>query len=270
MNRNQSTRFVTRSATVNVMARAIEKACKGLIRDFNEVEQLQVSQKGPGDFVSTADFRVEKTLRIELEKARPTYGFIMEESGIVEGEDPHHHWIIDPIDGTSNFLHGIPHFAVTVALKRDKDIIAGCTYDPIKDEFFWAEKGMGAFLNDRRIRVSTRRALNESLLVTGFPFAGHGNPEEFKEILGRVMPKVAGIRRFGSAALDLAYVAAGRFEGYWESGISPWDIAAGIILVKEAGGHVRDLEGGHDMIARKSIIASPEHLHAPLMALLKG
>jgi myo-inositol-1(or 4)-monophosphatase len=268
--KNQSTRFVTRSATVNVMARAIEKACKGLVRDFNEVEHLQVSQKGPGDFVSTADLRVEKTLRMELEKARPTYGFIMEEGGVVKGEDPHNDWVIDPIDGTSNFLHGIPHFAVTVALKRDKEIIAGCTYDPIKDEFFWAEKGLGAYLNDRRIRVSTRKNLNECLLVTGFPFAGHGDSKAFNEVLGRVMPQVAGVRRFGSAALDMAYVAAGRFEGYWEADINPWDIAAGIILVKEAGGHVRDLEGGHDMLTKKTILASPEHLHAKLMDIIKG
>lgn len=267
---NHSTRFLTRSATVNVMTRAIEKACKGLLRDFNEVEHLQVSQKGPGDFVSSADLRVEKVLKAELEKARPSYGFIMEESGLLKGEDPNNYWVIDPIDGTTNFLHGIPHFAVTVALKRGEEVIAGCTYDPVKDELFWAEKGLGAYLNDRRIRVSSRRLLQESLLVTGFPFGTHGDPEVFKTVLGRVMPKVAGVRRLGSAALDLAYVAAGRFEGYWESDIKPWDIAAGIILVKEAGGIVRDLAGGQDMFSQGSILATTQQLYGSILPLMSG
>lgn len=265
-----SSRFMTRSTIVNVMAAAIEKACRGLVRDFNEVEQLQVSQKGPSDFVSSADLRVEKTLRMELERARPDYGFLMEESGTVVGKDSRFRWIIDPIDGTTNFLHGIPHFAVTVALEKDGEITAGCTYDPIKDEFFWAEKGMGAYLNDRRIRVSSRKSLNEALVVTGYPFAGHGDPESFTKILNRIMPQVAGVRRLGSASLDLAYVAAGRFEAYWEGDISPWDIAAGIILVKEAGGYVRDLKNGNDMLAQRSILAANEHLNVPIMKLIRG
>ena len=265
-----SAKFITRSTIVNVMAKAIEMAVKGLVRDFNEIDRLQISQKGRGDFVSSADLRVERVLQEQLAKARPEYGFIMEESGVIEGEDPRYYWIIDPIDGTTNFIHSIPHFAITIALQKDNEIVAGCTYDPIKDEFFWAEKGLGAFMNDRRLRVSERQNLNESLVVTGFPFAGHSDADSFKEVLGRVMPQVAGVRRLGAASLDLAYVAAGRFEAYWESDISSWDIAAGILLVQEAGGYVRDLSGGHKMIKSKSIIACNLHVAQPLLKLIKN
>lgn len=265
-----STRFITRSAIVNVMASAIAKACRSLNRDFNEVERLQVSQKGPGDFVSAADLRVEKILREELSRARPDYGFLMEEGGIVEGRDNRFRWIIDPIDGTTNFLHSLPHFAVTVALEKEGEIIAGVTYDPVKDELFWAEKGMGAYLNDRRLRVSARKKLNESLAVTGYPFAGHGDTEAFLQVLSRVMPQVAGVRRLGAASLDIAYVAAGRFEAYWEADISPWDVAAGIILVREAGGYVADMNGGRDMFKKRTILATNDSLHQPFLKLIRG
>ena len=258
-----------RSALLNVMTRAVDKAARALKRDFGEVEQLQVSTKGPSDFVSNADLKAERILREELAKARPGYAFLAEESGATAGSDSEHRWIIDPLDGTTNFLHGLPHFAISVALERAGELVAGVVYDPIKDEMFLAEKGGGAFLNDRRLRVSARKNLGESLLATGIPFRGHGGTEDFKRQLDFAMNETAGVRRLGAAALDLAYVAAGRYEGFWEEGLSPWDVAAGILLVREAGGYVSDLKGGQTMLHGGTILASNGLLHAPLQAALK-
>jgi myo-inositol-1(or 4)-monophosphatase len=262
-------RIVGRSAHLNVMCNAAFKAARGLVRDFGEVENLQVSRKGPGDFVSTADKKAEEILYTELKKARPSYGFLMEESGVVQGDEDST-WIIDPLDGTTNFLHGIPHFSISIGLKKGDELIAGVVYDPVKDELFYAEKGGGAFLNSRRLRVSARSNLQESLLATGIPFALNAASEnkQFQNTLGKVMPLVAGIRRFGSAALDLAYVAAGRYEGYWEPSLKSWDIAAGIVIVREAGGFVCDLKGGEDMLEIESILATNQALKQSLKDLL--
>ena len=251
------------------MIGAARKAARGLIRDFGEVENLQVSMKGTSDFVSSADLKTEKLLRQELEKARPGFGFLMEEGGAVQGSDASHRWIIDPIDGTTNFLHGIPHFAMSIGLERDGEIIAGVVYDPVHDELFHAEKGGGTFLNDRRLRVSARRKMEESIFATGIPFKGRDGHQDFLATVPKVMDSSAGIRRFGAASLDMAFVAAGRCEGYWESGIKPWDIAAGIILVREAGGYVTDRQGGQDMMASGHVVAANDHLHQALLALVK-
>jgi myo-inositol-1(or 4)-monophosphatase len=260
--------MAVRSAVINVMAAAARKAGRGLIRDFGEVENLQVSKKGPSDFVTTADLKAEKTLRAELEKARPGYGLLMEESEAVAG-DGSHRWIVDPLDGTLNFLHGIPHFCISVALERDGEIIAGVVYEPIGDQEYWAEKGTGAFVSDRRLRVSGRRAMGDAVIATGMPFRGKGGHDSYLASLEAVMAETAGVRRFGSAALDLAYVAAGRFDGFWEFGLNPWDIAAGILLVREAGGYVSDFEGGHDVLKSGNVLAANDHLHLPLGRLLR-
>jgi myo-inositol-1(or 4)-monophosphatase len=258
-----------RSALINVMAGAALKAARGLIRDFGEVEQLQVSVKGPGEFVTAADLKAEKILRAELSKARPGYGFLLEEGGTVRGSDEHHRWIIDPLDGTTNFLHGIPQWAISIALERDGEIVAGMVYEPIRDEAFWAEKGVGAFVNDRRLRVSARRQLGDAVIGTGIPFRERGDHRAYLKTLAAVMAATSGVRRPGSAALDLAYVAAGRFDGFWEFGLQPWDIAAGILLVREAGGYVTDINGGNDMMKSGNVLAANDHLHAPLAKLLK-
>jgi myo-inositol-1(or 4)-monophosphatase len=260
---------IIRSALLNVMMGAARKAARNLVRDYGEVEHLQVSKKGPADFVSSADIKTEKTLRAELKKARPGFGFLMEEGGEIIGDDKSHRWIIDPIDGTTNFLHGIPNFCISIALERDGELTAGVVYQPLGDEMFHAEKGAGAFLNERRLRVSARRKLEDTLIATGIPFIGRPGHETFLKELGAVMPQVAGIRRFGSAALDLAYVAAGRCDGYWETGIKPWDIAAGIVLVKEAGGYVTDFQGGSKMLDNGEVLAANDHLHQPLLKLLR-
>jgi myo-inositol-1(or 4)-monophosphatase len=258
-----------RSALINVMAGAALKAAKGLIRDFGEVEQLQVSVKGPGEFVTAADLKAEKILRAELSKARPGYGFLLEEAGPVRGSDTHHRWIIDPLDGTTNFLHGIPQWAISIALERDGEIVAGLVYEPIRDEAFWAEKGVGAYVNDRRLRVSARRQLGDAIIGTGIPFRERGDHPAYLKTLAAVMATTSGVRRPGSAALDLAYVAAGRFDGFWEFGLQPWDIAAGILLVREAGGYVTDMAGGSEMLKSGDVIAANDHLQAPLAKLLK-
>jgi myo-inositol-1(or 4)-monophosphatase len=259
-----------RTALWTVMTAAAQKAARGLKRDFGEVEQLQVSRKGPSDFVSAADVRAEKVLRQELAKARPKFGFLMEEGGEVKGEDGHHRWIIDPIDGTTNFLHGIPHFAISVGLEMDGEIIAGMVFNPITDEMFFAEKGKGAFLNDRRLRVSARDNLADALLATGIPFRGRPGHAPFLAQLERVMPAVAGVRRAGTASLDLAYVAAGRYDGYWEKGLQPWDVAAGILLVREAGGFISDFNGAKEDLARGDVVAANAKLHKPMLDLLSG
>lgn len=249
------------SALLTVMIAAVRKAGRGLARDFGEVENLQVSRKGPGDFVTNADHRAEKTLFEELSKARPGYGFLLEERGEVPGTDKSHRFIIDPLDGTSNFMHGLPHFAISVGLERDKELVAGVIYDVIKDELFWAEKGTGAFLNDRRLRVSGRGALSDAMLATG----KLDRPAQ----IARVAEVTPTIRRFGSAALDLAYVAAGRYDGFWEYKLAPWDIAAGAIIVREAGGLAREIEGG-DFMQTGHIIATNDKLLPSLQKLLRG
>ena len=258
-----------RSPLLNVMMGAARKAARGLVRDFGEVEHLQVSMKGPADFVSSADVKTEKLLVQELSKARPGFGFLLEEGGELRGDDKSHRWIIDPIDGTTNFLHSIPHFAISIGLERDGEIVAGVIYNPISDEMFHAEKGAGVFLNERRLRVSARRKMDEAVFATGIPFKGRPGHKEFLNVSAAVMANCAGIRRFGSAALDLAYVAAGRYEGYWESGIKAWDIAAGIIMVREAGGWICDYEGNNDMLSRGDLVCGNDHLHKPLLKLVQ-
>jgi myo-inositol-1(or 4)-monophosphatase len=261
--------MATRSPVINVMARAADKAARSLKRDFGEVEQLQVSIKGPGEFVSNADTRAERVLRDELRKARPRFGLLMEESGIIAGEDANHRWIVDPLDGTTNFLHGVPHFAISIGLEQNGEIVAGVVYDPSKDEMFWAEKGVGAYLNDRRLRVSGRRQMNMALIATGTPLADRGDRPAFLAELDAMITATAGVRRLGAAALDLAYVAAGRFDGFWEWGLSPWDVAAGMLLVREAGGYVSEVGGGSDVLEGPSILAANDHLHESLQRLLK-
>jgi myo-inositol-1(or 4)-monophosphatase len=258
-----------RSALINAMANAARKAQRSLIRDFNEVEHLQVSKKGPADFVSAADRKAEKVLQQELAKLRPDFGFVMEEGGRIEAKDGKSYWIIDPLDGTTNFLHGIPHFAISIGVQREDELIAGIVLDVVRDELFWAEKGVGAYVNERRIRVSARRKLPEAVFGTGIPFHGKPGHAPFVKEMSTVMAEVAGIRRLGAAALDLAYVAAGRFDGFWETGLQPWDISAGIVLVREAGGTVTDLTGGDKMLETGGIIAANDVLHAPLSKLLK-
>jgi myo-inositol-1(or 4)-monophosphatase len=262
-----------RSALINVMARAAERAGRALIRDFGEVEQLQVSRKGPADFVSAADHKAEKIVRQELQRARPEFSFLMEESGRIDGPDKQNVWIVDPLDGTTNFLHGLPHFCVSIGLARDNEVIAGVIYDPLKDELFWAEKNNGAYLNNQRLRVSARKRLSDALLATGIPFRIHeGQPvkEKFMEQLHSVMGRLAGVRRFGSAALDLAYVAAGRYDGYWENGLHPWDVAAGLLIVREAGGFVTEINGKRYELGAPNILAANDGLHDPLVRLFSG
>ena len=262
---------------MTVMQNAAQKAARRLLRDFNEVEQLQVSIKGPGDFVSQADLRAEATLREELGRARPGYAFLMEESGAAGGDGWTWRWIVDPLDGTTNFLHGIPHWAISIGLQRRLpdgtiEMVAGLVYNPAANEMFWAEKGIGAFLNERRLRVSARRNMDESLFATGIPFAkvSAKNRLSFARTLGALMPQVAGVRRFGAAALDLAWVAAGRYEGYWELGIRPWDCAAGVLLVREAGGYATDPNGVdlNDFPDSVDAVAGNTHMHSVLRELV--
>ena len=257
-----------KSPVINVMEAAARKASRGLIRDFGEIEHLQVSKKGPADFVSAADLRVERILREELSKGRPGWGLVTEEKGGGIPADKEDVWIADPIDGTTNFLHGIPHFCVTIAHWRRGEIVAGIIYQPIGDEFYWAEKGMGAFHNRRRLRVSARQNLSDAVIATGIPWKGKEKHARYMDTLAAVTPEVAGIRRFGAAALDLAWVAAGRFDGFWEYGLFPWDIAAGILLIREAGGAVSDMDGGDDMLTRGEIFASTPELQKPLLRLI--
>jgi myo-inositol-1(or 4)-monophosphatase len=258
-----------RSPLMTIMTDAVMKASRSLKRDFGEVENLQVSRKGPGDFVSAADRKAEQILRDALQKARPDYGFIMEESGIIEGTDPSHRWHIDPLDGTTNFLHGIPQFAISVGLERDGQIVAGVIYDPVKDELFIAEKGKGAFLNNRRIRVAARMEMADAVVTCGLPNIGKGDHGLFLREAAAVMGTVAGMRRLGAAALDLAYVACGRCDAYWERGLNSWDMAAGLILIREAGGYVSDADGGSDPMTTGTIACGNEVLHRELLKLLK-
>ncbi|MDQ0348490.1 inositol monophosphatase family protein [Ancylobacter vacuolatus] len=257
-----------RTPLMTVMVQAVRKAGRSLIRDFGEVENLQVSLKGPANFVSNADRKAERILQDELTKARPSYGFIMEESGEVDGTDESHRWIIDPLDGTTNFLHGIPLFCVSLALARDGVPVAGVIYNPVTDELFVAEKGAGAFMNDRRIRVAARRNLADAVVCCGLPHMGRGDFARFGREYASVAPKVAGLRRTGTAALDLAWVAAGRFDAFWERGLSPWDMAAGIVMVREAGGYVSDLDGGDKMLAKGDIIVGNDTVRRDLLTLV--
>jgi myo-inositol-1(or 4)-monophosphatase len=258
------------SALLNVMTAAARKAARSLKRDFGEVEKLQVSLKGPANFVTAADKRAEDILHAELTKARPGYGFLGEEGGVREGSDTTHTWIVDPLDGTTNFLHGIPHFAISIALKREDTIVAGLIYNPANDEFFTAERGKGAFFNDRRIRVAARKRLSEAVVCCGLPHLGRGDLALFRREFSVVQEKVAGLRRFGAAALDLAWIAAGRFDCYWERRLSPWDFAAGVILVREAGGFVTDLDGNERTMEAGDIIAGNEDMHREVMGLIKS
>jgi len=258
------------SPALNVMVAAARKAGRPLIRDFNELENLQISLKGPADFVTSADKRTEKILIEELSKARPGYGFLGEEGGAIEGKDKTHRFVIDPIDGTTNFMHGVPHFAISIALEREGQLVAGVVFNPVTDDLFTAEKGHGAYLNNKRLRTAARKELSPSLIATGLPWLGKDGHARANAEMAVVMNATSGIRRFGSAALDLAYVAAGRFDGFWERGLQPWDIAGGIVLLREAGGIVSDMNGGQDMLTGGSILASNEHLHPQLLKLLKG
>ncbi|QMW22219.1 inositol monophosphatase family protein [Sandaracinobacteroides saxicola] len=256
------------SAIITVMERACRKAAVRLRRDFNEVAQLQVSRKGPADFVSIADRACEETLVEALRHARPGWGFVLEEGGEIAGDEGAPRFIIDPLDGTSNFLHGIPHFAISIGVESQGEIVAGLIYQPLTDESFWAERGQGAWLQDRRLRVAARRDLADCLIATGIPYKGHGDQARFGQELAAVMPEVAGVRRFGAASLDLAWVAAGRYDGFWEAGLSYWDIAAGLIIVKEAGGFVSDFRGGERMVDRREIIAGNSEVHSKLHRLV--
>ncbi|MCR9221427.1 MAG: inositol monophosphatase [Alphaproteobacteria bacterium] len=265
--------MIIRSATMNVMTRAAQKAGRALVRDFGEVEQLQVSRKGPADFVSTADKKAEKILRDELLKGRPDYSLLMEESGGHEGKDPDRRFIVDPLDGTTNFLHGLPHWAVSVGYEERGELVAGVIFDPIKDELFWAERGKGAYLNDRRIRVSGRRRLSDAVVATGIPHLGIQEGEgqaQFLRRLEKAMASCAGVRRWGTASLDLAYVAAGRYDAFWERGLSAWDVAAGVVIVREAGGFALDSKGKTFKLDAPDILAVNDSLQKPLVDMLRA
>ena len=257
------------SPALNVMVAAARKAGRGLIRDFGELENLQVSKKGPADFVTTADQRTERILVEELSRARPGYGFLVEERGLIEGPDKSHRFLIDPIDGTTNFLHGIPQFAISIALEREGVLVSGLFFNPVTDEMYVAERGHGAYLNDKRLRVAARKTLSEILVASGAPFMGKEGHEQFLGELRGVLNATAGMRRFGSAALDLAWVASGRFDAFWERNLKAWDIAAGILLVREAGGVATDLNGRDKMLDSGDILVANDALHRQLLDLLR-
>ena len=257
------------SAVLNVMIKAARRAGRGLNRDLGEIEHLQVSVKGPRNFVTAADRRAEAILREELAKARPDYGFLGEEGGAHEGADKAHRWIVDPLDGTTNFLHGIPHFAVSIALERNGTIVAGLVYNPANDEMFVAERGKGAFLDDKRIRVAARERLADAVVACGLPHYGRGDLALARNEIAAAQQHFAGLRRYGAAALDLAWVAAGRLDAYWERDLSPWDVAAGSLLVREAGGYVSDLDGGDAILRKGNVVAGNETMHRALLRLLK-
>ena len=257
------------SALINVMVKAARRAGRSLKRDLGEIENLQVSLKGPANFVSLADKRAEQMLCEDLSKARPGYGFLGEEGGIREGQDKSHTWIVDPLDGTTNFLHGIPQFAISIGLQREGTMIAGVIYNPANDELYTAERGKGAFLNDQRLRVAGRRKLNESVIACGLPHIGRGDFKLSLAELAEIQPRVGGLRRFGAASLDMAFVAAGRLDGYWERNLQAWDMAAGQIIVREAGGIVSGIEGDDDPLKTGDVICGNEHIHAELVKILK-
>lgn len=258
------------SANLNLMIKTARKAGRSLVKDFREVENLQVSAKGPGDFVTRADREAERIVRTELMDARPTYGWLGEETGAAAGEDPTRRWIVDPLDGTTNFLHGQPHWAVSIALEHKGEVVAGVVYDAAKDEMFVAEKGAGAWLNDGRIRVSGRRSMGDAVFATGLPFAGRGNLPATLQDMARLLPVCAGVRSWGASALDLAYVAAGRFEGYWDRALSAWDMAAGLILVREAGGFAAAVEDGRHPVEAGSVICGNAALFDPFAKVVRA
>ncbi|WP_299557606.1 inositol monophosphatase family protein [uncultured Sulfitobacter sp.] len=258
------------SANLNIMIKAARKAGRALVKDFREVENLQVSMKGAGDFVSRADIAVEKTLKQELMTARPTYGWLAEEGGGQEGEDPTRRWIVDPLDGTTNFLHGLPHWAISIALEHKGQVVAGVVFDVAKDEMFFAEKGAGAWMNESRLRVSGRSRMIEAIFATGIPFGGRSDLPATLQDIARLAPVCAGVRRWGSAALDLAYVAAGRYDGYWERRLNAWDLAAGIIIVKEAGGLVEPIKPQGDILADGEIVAANEAIFSTFAKVVRG
>jgi myo-inositol-1(or 4)-monophosphatase len=257
------------SALLTVMLSAARKAGKSLARDFGEVEHLQVSLKGPGNFVSAADYKAEQILFDELSRSRPGYGFLMEERGAVEGPDKSHVWIVDPLDGTTNFLHGIPMFAISIGLQREGELVAGLIYNPATGDAYSAERGKGAYWNDqRRLRVAARQSMDNAVIVTGIPHRGRPHHDLYLKELRAVMAATSGVRRTGSAALDMAWVAAGRFDGFWEHALSPWDVAAGIVIVREAGGIVSDLGGGQDMLKSGDIAAGNGNIQPALLRIL--
>lgn len=258
------------SANLNIMMKAARKAGRALSKDFREVENLQVSVKGAGDFVSKADIGAEKIIKEELMGARPTYGWLAEEGGEEEGQDPTRRWIVDPLDGTTNFLHGLPHWAVSIALEHKGQIVAGVVYDPTKDELFFAEKGAGAWMNETRIRVSGRSRMIESIFSTGLPFAGRGDLPDTLKDLGRLLPVCAGVRRWGAASLDLAYVAAGRYDGFWERRLKSWDLAAGVIIVKEAGGLVEPMNPAGDVLGDGEIVCANDAIFTGFAKVVRG
>jgi myo-inositol-1(or 4)-monophosphatase len=258
------------SANLNVMLKAARKAGRTLVKDFKEVENLQVSTKGAGDFVSRADIAAEKILKTELMGARPSYGWLAEEGGEEPGKDPTRRWIVDPLDGTTNFLHGLPHWAVSIALEHKGEIVAGVVYDPAKDEAFFAEKGAGAWMNESRLRVSGRHKMSEAIFATGLPFGGRADLPETLQDLARLLPTCAGVRRWGAAALDMAYVAAGRYDGFWERRLSPWDLAAGVIIVREAGGLVDPLTRGENIVESGDVICANEPLFDKFVGTIRG
>ena len=257
------------SAVLNVMIKAAHRAGRSLKRDLGEVENLQVSLKGPRNFVTAADRRAEEIVRTELAKARPDYGFLGEEGGARAGADKSHRWIVDPLDGTTNFLHGIPHFAVSIALERNGAITAGVVYNPANDELFVGEHGKGAFLNDKRMRVAARQRLAEAVVACGLPHYGRGDLALARNEIAAAQAHFAGLRRYGAATLDLAWIAAGRLDAYWERDLAPWDLAAGSLLVREAGGFVSDLDGGDAIFAKGQIAAGNDTMHRELLRLLK-
>ena len=258
------------SANLNLMIKAARKAGRSLVKDSREVENLQVSMKGAGDFVSRADIAAEKIIREELMRERPNYGWLGEESAPVEGADPTRRWIVDPLDGTTNFLHGLPHWAVSIALEHKGEIVAGVIFDPAKDEMFVAEKGAGAWMNESRLRVSGRSRMIESLFATGLPFGGKADLPEVIHELSRLLPACSGVRRWGAAALDMAYVAAGRLDGYWEHGLHPWDIAAGIVILREAGGFVEPLTPGLNMLEDGALIGANDRIFDQFAAVVRN
>ncbi|TMM55156.1 inositol monophosphatase family protein [Sulfitobacter sabulilitoris] len=258
------------SANLNIMIKAARKAGRSLVKDFREVENLQVSMKGAGDFVSRADINAEKILKEELRGARPTYGWLAEEGGGAEGEDPTRRWIVDPLDGTTNFLHGLPHWAISIGLEHKGQMVAGVVFDPAKDEMFFAEKGAGAWMNESRLRVSGRHKMIESIFATGLPFGGRADLPDTLKDLGRLLPGCAGVRRWGSAALDMAYVAAGRYDGFWERRLNPWDLAAGIIIVREAGGLAEAIDPQADIVESGTVVCANEAIYTPFAKVIRG
>jgi myo-inositol-1(or 4)-monophosphatase len=258
------------SANLNLMIKAARKAGRALVKDFREVENLQVSAKGPGDFVTKADREAERLIKEDLMEARPTYGWLGEETGATAGADPTRRWIVDPLDGTTNFLHGLPHWAVSIALEHKGEIVSGVVFDAAKDEMYWAEKGAGAWMNERRLRVSGRRQMHEGLFATGVPFGAKKTLPAMVADLARLMPGCAGVRRWGAASLDFAYVASGRYDGYWERELQPWDMAAGLLLVREAGGFAQAVREGQDILDSGSVICGNDGLFDAFSKIIRN